>query len=176
MSQPVFISYARNASRADAQALANRLEGLAFFDADVVDDGDPFPQRLLDGVLDARVVVIFATKPYTERRFCRLEMRLALAGCDAAANQIVLALGDGSNAVLDAMPAAVAGQSWPAATEVERLEALARSYPEACLARRMVWRFASSYSPCSHYEVRVFPWARESRRFASSLQSEAHQS
>jgi hypothetical protein len=81
---------------------------------------------LLDGILDARVVVIFATKSYIERRFCRLEMRLALAGCNAAAEEVVVALGDGSNAVLDALPAAVADQSWPAAAEGERLEVLVR--------------------------------------------------
>lgn len=120
MSRPVFISYARSASAADARALADQLEDLAFLDTDVIDDGDHFPQRLLDGALDARVVVIFATKSYIARRFCRLEMRLALAGSDAAAKQMVLALGDGSNAVLDAMPAAVADQSWPTATEPER--------------------------------------------------------
>jgi hypothetical protein len=126
MSRPVFISYARSASAADAQALAARLKDLAFLDKDDIDDGDVFPQRLLDGVLDARVVVIFATKSYSERRFCRLEMRLALAGCSAAATQIVLALGDGSNGVLDALPAAVADQSWPAASEPERLDTLVR--------------------------------------------------
>ena len=126
MSCPVFISYARNASAADARALANRLEDLAFIDTDLIDDGDVFPQRLFDGVLDAQVVVIFATKSYTERRFCRLEMRLALAGCDGEAQQIVLALGNGSNAVLDAMPAAVADRSWPQAGEPGRLNALVR--------------------------------------------------
>jgi tetratricopeptide (TPR) repeat protein len=126
MSRPVFISYARSASAADARALADRLEHLAFFDTDVIEDGDMFPQRLLDGVLDAQVVVIFATKSYTDRRFCRLEMRLALAGCNEAAQQIVLALGKGSNAVLDAMPAAIADQSWPQADEPQRLNTLVR--------------------------------------------------
>jgi hypothetical protein len=77
MSQPVFISYARSASSVDAEALADRLGKLAFFDTVAIDDGDHFPQRLLDGVLDAQVVVIFATSTYLERRFCRLEMRLA---------------------------------------------------------------------------------------------------
>jgi hypothetical protein len=38
----------------------------------------------------------------------------------------VLALGDGSNAGLDAMPAAIADQSWPAAGETEGLDALVR--------------------------------------------------
>ena len=126
MPQPVFISYARGASSADAEALANRLGNLAFFDTAAIDDGDQFPQRLLDGVLDAQVVVIFATKRYLERRFCRLEMRLALAGGDAAATQIVMAMGDGSSALLDTMPTEVAAENWPGASETDRVEALVR--------------------------------------------------
>jgi tetratricopeptide (TPR) repeat protein len=126
VSRPVFISYARIASAAEAQALADKLGDLEFLDADNIDDGDHFPRRLLDAVLDAHLVIIFATKSYSERRFCQLEMRLALAGCNTAAIQIVLALGEGSNSVLDEMPAAVADQSWPGATEPERLDALVR--------------------------------------------------
>ena len=72
------------------------------------------------------MVVIFATQSYSERRFCRLEMRLALASGDAAAMHLVLALGAGSQAVLDELPAALADQSWPAAEATERLAALVR--------------------------------------------------
>src|ERR1017187_3664241 len=108
MPRPVFISYSRRASVADAQALAARLGDLAFLDTSAIDDGDDFPQRLLDGILDASIVVIFATKAYADSRFCRLEMRLALAGGDIEASHLVLALGDAPGAVLDAMPAAVA--------------------------------------------------------------------
>src|SRR5207244_3593014 len=124
MSRPVFISYSRGASATHAQALAARLGDLAFLDTGAIDDGDQFPQRLLDGILDACVVVIFATKAYSESRFCRLEMRLALAGGDAAGSQLVLALGEEWDNVLDVMPTAVANQSWPAAEEAERLDAL----------------------------------------------------
>ncbi|MCX6635877.1 MAG: TIR domain-containing protein, partial [Acidobacteria bacterium] len=126
MPRPVFISYARSDSAAQAQALADRLGELAFLDTGAIEDGEEFPPRLLEGILDAGVVVIFATKAYTERPFCRLEMRLALAGGDAEASHIVIALGEGSGAVLDAMPASVAGRNWPAAEAAERLEALVR--------------------------------------------------
>ena len=74
MPRPVFISYSRGPSTPHAQSLAARLGDLAFLDTGAIDDGDQFPQRLLDGILDASVVVIFATKA------CPLEMRLAL-GC-----------------------------------------------------------------------------------------------
>src|SRR6185295_14043593 len=126
MSRPVFISYSREASAVHAQALAARLGDLAFFDTAAIDDGAAFPQRLLDGILDASVVVIFATKAYSARPFCRLEMRLALAGGDAAASHLVVALGSGCDTVLDVMPAAVAEKSWPAAEETERLDTLVR--------------------------------------------------
>ena len=80
MSRPVFISYSRAASATHAQALAARLGDRAFLDTATIADADEFPQRLLDGILDASVVVIFATQAYLESRFCRLEMRLAITG------------------------------------------------------------------------------------------------
>jgi TIR domain len=88
MSPPVFISYSREASDADAKALAARLDDPAFFDTDAIDDGALFPQCLLDGILDASVVVIFATQAYLARPFCRLEMRLALAGGGSAPGSV----------------------------------------------------------------------------------------
>jgi hypothetical protein len=124
MSYSVFISYSRSESGAQSRALAAKLGSLAFLDASVIDDGDQFPQYLLDGLLNASVVVIFATKAYSESRFCRLEMRLALAGGDAAGCHLVVALGTGFNAVLDAMPAVVATQNWPPVEATDSLEAL----------------------------------------------------
>lgn len=35
--------------------------------------------HVLEALLKAKVVVVFATKAYSERRLCRLETRLALA-------------------------------------------------------------------------------------------------
>jgi tetratricopeptide (TPR) repeat protein len=126
MTQPVFLSYARSVSAAHAQALAAKLGELAFLDSDAIDDGDQFPPRLLDALLDARVVVIFATKAYSESRFCRLEMRLALSGGEAAMSHLVVALGEEERAVLDAMPESVAGQNWPPAEATVRLEEIVR--------------------------------------------------
>src|ERR1039458_7899325 len=51
-------------------------------------------------------------------------MRLAISGGGSAAPHVVLALGEGSGAVLDVMPATVARQSWPTAEGTERLAAL----------------------------------------------------
>lgn len=52
MAHPIFISYARIASAAEAEALAERLGELAFLDTGAIDDGDEFPARLLDEDLD----------------------------------------------------------------------------------------------------------------------------
>jgi hypothetical protein len=62
MTHEVFISYPRTESAAHAGALAGKLGELAFFDTDAIDDGDQFPSRLLNGIVDASVVVILATK------------------------------------------------------------------------------------------------------------------
>jgi hypothetical protein len=124
MVRPVFISYARDASLGHAQALAKKLGDLAFLDTAAIEDGDLFPPRLLDGLLDANVVVIFATKTYSERRFCRLEMRLVLAAGSLAKSHLVLALGENSDAVLNALPEVIADQSWPPADATTRLEEL----------------------------------------------------
>jgi hypothetical protein len=124
MTPPVFISYARGSSRAAAQTLAAQLGSLAWLDTGEIDDGDEFPQRLLDGLLDARVVVIFATAAYLDRPLCRLEMRLALASGDAKASHLVVAVGDGGSGVLDMLPTAGADQNWPDAKSTERLHSL----------------------------------------------------
>jgi len=114
MPHEVFISYARSATAAHAQALAAKLGEAAFLDTAAIPDGDPFPPRLLNGLLGSRVVVIFATRAYSERRFCRLEMRLALAAGDPAMSRLVLALGEGSGFILDALNRSrVRAGPWP---------------------------------------------------------------
>ena len=126
MSQPVFISYARADSAVQAQTLAAALNGQAFLDTESIDDGDDFPQRLLDALLASRIVVIFASKNYLERRFCRVEMRLALHAGNENTSHIVLASGDDAEAVRDAMPEQVARINWPLASETNHLAALVR--------------------------------------------------
>jgi hypothetical protein len=126
MSHPVFISYSRTASTPHAEALATKPGDLAFLDTTAIDDGAPFPPHILDAILDASLIVIFATTAYSESRFCRLEMRLALAGGDATASHLILALGEGHNAVLDTIPTAATSRNWPPADATDRLEALAR--------------------------------------------------
>src|SRR5215217_4668871 len=78
MPKDVFISYARKASREYAEALHDELgEDLAFLDTEDIPFGDAFPERLVDALLDSRVVVILAEPVYFTRWYCLLEYRLA---------------------------------------------------------------------------------------------------
>jgi tetratricopeptide (TPR) repeat protein len=124
MSNPVFISYSRRSSASHASALVERLRSLAFFDTTDIDDGDEFPQRLFDALLDARLVVIFASSDYAKSRWGQLEMRLAIYGLDEAGSRIVVGLGSESRTVLEAMPPVVANANWPNADESQRLAEL----------------------------------------------------
>src|SRR4051812_30006631 len=75
---PVFISYARDASREHALALHGALGGrTAFLDTDAIALGERFPEALVDALFDARVVVIFAEPHYFTRWYCLLEFRIA---------------------------------------------------------------------------------------------------
>src|SRR5688500_20137694 len=78
MPHPVFISYARNASREHALALHKALGGrTAFLDTDAIPLGESFPETLVDALFDAQVVVIFAEPHYFTRWYCLLEFRIA---------------------------------------------------------------------------------------------------
>lgn len=134
MPHQIFISYAREDSSAEAFALAERLGTSAFLDTSVIRDGEEFPARLIDGLINARIVVLFASKGYAERRFCQWEMRLTLAIGDPESSHLIVALGEGAAVVLDGLPARVATQSWPAANETERLAFLAEKRLERQLA------------------------------------------
>jgi hypothetical protein len=102
MTPSVFISYNRDVSQAHAGALKAKFGDEAFLDTQAQRDGEPFPPRLLQGLLDSRVVVVFASKAYSESRYCRLEMRIALAAASRGMPHLVLARDDGYGAVLDA--------------------------------------------------------------------------
>ena len=56
--------------------------------------------------------------------YCRLELRLALAGGDGS--HLILALGEGYESVLQGLPTAVTDKSWPPADAAQRLAALVR--------------------------------------------------
>lgn len=127
-AKPVFISYARATAADHAAALAGALGGRAFLDKDHLPDGEPFPAKLADAVLDARVVVIFADATYFRSRFCRAERLLALSprptpGRDPA--HLIIALGpDVGQDVLSNLVHNLRERSWPQFHETKRIVAL----------------------------------------------------
>jgi hypothetical protein len=142
MPKDVFISYARRASREFADALHGELgEDLAFLDREDIPFGDAFPERLVDALLDSRVVVILAEPVYFTRWYCLLEYRLtrtpflrlaerpgvAQRERDAALNGIVIAMPPGdADPMLERFPAFVQGRNWASVTEPASIAGLVR--------------------------------------------------
>ncbi len=124
-AKPVFISYARTASRKHAVALSNELGRDAFLDTSDISEGEEFPPRLADAVLGARVVVIFATAAYFESRYCRAERLLALAP-RGEPRHIVVAMAGGTGPDVTTNMGALAGVSWPAAADSANIAKLVR--------------------------------------------------
>jgi tetratricopeptide (TPR) repeat protein len=142
MAHPVFISYARKASRPHAEDLHKALGArTAFLDSDAIEIGDRFPETLVDALLGARVVVIFAEPVYFTRWYCLLEFRMArtpflrVAGRPGATARekedalrgLVVAMPDGADPMLERFPALVSGRNWPNVGEIDRIARLVRA-------------------------------------------------
>jgi hypothetical protein len=122
MPYPVFISYARKTSREPAEGLHRELggeSGIAFLDTSDIEAGEQFPRVLVDALLDAKVIAVFADETYFNRWYCLRELRTALAPFEvlfrrgassedekvAALAHLVVALPQGGPAkLLDGLP------------------------------------------------------------------------
>lgn len=147
MPQPVFISYARDTSRAHAEALHQALGGrTAFLDTADIAPGERFPEALVDALFSAKVVVIFAEPHYFTRWYCLLEFRIArtpflrVAGRSDATQQekedalrgLVVAIpARGVNPMTERFPPLVRARNWP---DVENIEEIARLVDAELLA------------------------------------------
>ncbi|HEU4556439.1 MAG TPA: toll/interleukin-1 receptor domain-containing protein [Longimicrobium sp.] len=146
MAHSVFISYARDASRAHAEAIHQALGGaeddICFLDTEDIGIGEPFPERLVDELFGAQVVVILAEPTYFTRRYCLQEFHIAtgpfsrlLEGSrptekqkEEAIRGIVVALPErGIDPMMERFPAKVAGRNWPRADQAEEVAALVRA-------------------------------------------------
>jgi hypothetical protein len=137
MSNPVFISYSREASRVHAQALYQELNsvnsGLAFLDTHDIGQREQIPSGLAEALLGARIFVIFLDAQYFERAYCLREFhasvaapalfppRLGPAGSGDAS--VVLALPPGSTppGLLERVPPHLQQRNWPRADETRKL-------------------------------------------------------
>jgi tetratricopeptide (TPR) repeat protein len=140
MPHDVFISYARDASRPHAEALHNALgPDVAFLDTEEIGVGDPFPERLVDALYDARVIVIFAEPTYFTRRYCLREFQIACGPFfqvlerpgatkgqkDEAIRGIVVALPPkGVDPMMERFPSGIGGRNWPKVDEIDTLASL----------------------------------------------------
>ena len=150
MGKPVFISYARRASRDVVLRLYAALGAeQVFLDSGNIEDGDRFPRVLAEAVLDARVVVVFGGPAYLSRWYCLRELKLALFPLDVALrgdaatlkesvdqllHHIVVALPDDPSGSdwLDSLPPQIRTRSWPTAGESDRLSQLVRERLTEC--------------------------------------------
>jgi tetratricopeptide (TPR) repeat protein len=85
MGYDLFISYARKDNargrvtelveriKADHRAFSGGGELRCFFDLEAIKAGDPWPQRIQQGLREARVLLVFLSPRYIERRFCQME-------------------------------------------------------------------------------------------------------
>ena len=143
----VFISHQRGGKGARPLHEALVARGVSsFLDEEMIDPGNPFPERLADAMLAARVVVAFMDDEYLKRPWCIYELRVATAPARADANaamdHLVVALpAEGATtAITDRLPPASASQSWPNASNTEVLVALVEERLVACpdsLAKRL---------------------------------------
>ncbi|HEX9938002.1 MAG TPA: toll/interleukin-1 receptor domain-containing protein [Longimicrobium sp.] len=146
MAHSVFISYARDASRTQAEAIYRALGGaeedVCFLDTEDIGIGEPFLERLLDELFGARVVVILAEPTYFTRRYCLQEFHIAsgpftrlLEGSrptekqkEEALRGIVVALPErGVDPMMERFPAKIAGRNWPRADQADEIAALVRA-------------------------------------------------
>lgn len=119
MRQKVFISYARQSSSREAKALQEALgAGTAFMDVSDIETGATFPAKLMEALLDAHVVVVFADRIYFSRWYCLRELRVALLAPEC----IVIAMGEGVD--LSMVPSQVSLRNWPATSDTTRLAEL----------------------------------------------------
>jgi len=138
MGHPVFISYARKASRAQAEALHAALggkSGLAFLDSSGIEPGERFPRVLAEALLASQVVVVFASEQYFQRWYCLWELETVLepflalgpraqaAEKDAALAPIVIALHPKGEEQVEllSLPPVQQGSHWPEADDTPAL-------------------------------------------------------
>lgn len=140
MSHLVFISYARDASRAHAEALHKALGGrTAFLDTEAIPPGERIPEAVVDALFNAKVVVIFAEPRYFTRWYCLLEFRIARTPFlrvaerpgataqerEAALRGLVVAMPPhGVDPMLERFPPLVRARNWPDVGDIERIAEL----------------------------------------------------
>jgi tetratricopeptide (TPR) repeat protein len=139
MGADVFISYAKAGTQQEARALRDALQAAGigvFLDEEGIPPGSGFPTRIADGLLAARLMVIFADASYFSRPWCVYEFRVGTAPYRAAVRaatdgrgalrHLVVALpaSGGTDGITPHLPPPLAEGSWPRADQTATLAAL----------------------------------------------------
>lgn len=137
MAADVFLSYARAVSAEHARAVHEALVARGasvFLDVSDIEHGDHFTAVLIDALLAAKVVAVFADEAYFARWYCLWEWRIArtpfvtvaerpgatAADKEAALAGLVIALPPaGRPAALDRLPPFLREMNWPAAANAD---------------------------------------------------------
>jgi hypothetical protein len=133
MSADVFVSYARSSSADEALRIqeALRARGIAvFLDRQDIGTAEVFPERIADGLLDSRIVLVLMDDRYFERTWCAYEFQVAVAPYRAARpnarsdnllDHVVLALSFRNESLSAHLPPPLAQRNWPHASSVEEV-------------------------------------------------------
>lgn len=140
---------------------------MAFLDTTDLDSGQHWPSTLMDALLAARLVVIFAEDSYFQRRYCWRELRAALAPFLVAQGRtdtteaekrealaaLIVARSVAGSTGMEYLPPLLRETQWPRADETEALERLIRSTLETAklsLGERLTALGASHQKTASH--------------------------
>jgi tetratricopeptide (TPR) repeat protein len=129
MAYPVFISYARDTSKANALALRDGLvaDGVdVFLDDKDIPAGAQFPDELAAAIHATKVVVVFADEMYFSRPWCVREFEAATAGPDAPAVVVAAPAVGGVAGVFLFLPPVLARRAWPPPDQTATIVAMVR--------------------------------------------------
>ena len=112
MPAPIFISYARRTSLAEARALKAQLGDLAFLDETEIPSREQFAKVIAKGLMEARLAVVFADDTYFDRPYCRWEWSLILRA--QGTDHVYVTVPAGATYALDALPPDLRTRNWSA--------------------------------------------------------------
>ncbi len=134
----VFISYAHATTQAATRQLRDELAkgGLqVFLDEREIPYGNPFPRDIADGLLDSRLIIVFADETYFRRPWCVYEFQVITAPYRAAREvedkqlehvAVVLPASGDIGAVVAHLPPPLARVSWPAVGQLKEMAEMIR--------------------------------------------------
>jgi tetratricopeptide (TPR) repeat protein len=102
------------------------LGPIAFLDTEEIVPGDAIPHRIIEGLSQSRVVVVFASEAYFRSPYCLHELRLALSS-DRSLSGIVIALPSAPSAnLLRNFPPSLRQVAWPASDDSDGIVRMVR--------------------------------------------------